>query len=365
MVAAHHHRRASRLESFMLDTAGRFAAPAAACVTAVCSLLEDAAAHYRGALRAAPHAVRYLAERGISGASAARFGLGYARPKWQDLQTVFADHDQAAVDASGLVATSGDGERRYDRFRDRLMFPIRTRDGQVAGFGGRVLVDGEASKYLNSPEGVTFRKRELLYGLFEAQEAIRAYGMAVVVEGYLDVVSLAQAGFAASVATLGTACSRAQIAELFSLTSRVVFCFDGDAAGQRAAQAVLEHVLPEVFDGRQAGFMFLPAEHDPDSFVRAEGLDAFRTSLRAAVPLVAFLLHCAAVGCDLQHAEGRVRCAHRLRSFYNLMPDSESKSQVVGHCAEVLRCSVAEVMDMWCERPMSSPRNLRIIDEST
>jgi DNA primase len=323
-------------------------APTAPRLSAVRAVLNQAAAHYRGALRASPTAVHYLAQRGISGAAAARFGLGYANPKWQDLHAVFADHDQRAVDASGLVATSGEGDRarRYDRFRDRLMFPIRASDGQVAGFGGRVLVDGDAPKYLNSPEGIGFSKRELLYGLYEAQAAIRAESLAVVVEGYLDVVSLSQAGFWTSVATLGTACSRSQVAQLLEITSRLVFCFDGDAAGHRAAEAVLANVLP-LSAGRRIEFMFLPPEHDPDSFVRTNGIGAFRSALSEALPLAAYLLQCASSSCDLQYAEGRARCAHKLRAYHAQMPDSDARSELVAQCAVILGCSGDQVLGLW------------------
>lgn len=331
----------------MLDTVATRQGDAVDQTAAVHQLLEDAAAHYRRALRSAPHAVRYLAGRGITGAAAARFGLGYARPKWQDLQEVLQDHDQAAVDASGLLAGTDDGRRRYDRFRDRLMFPIRDRAGRVAGFGGRVLSESDSPKYLNSPEGPTFRKRELLYGLYEGQDAIRAQGLAVVVEGYIDVISLSQAGFTAAVATLGTACSSAQLAELLAIAPRVVFCFDGDAAGLRAAAAALEAALPVLRPGLQINFAFLPAEHDPDSLVRAEGVAAFEDAIARAVPALAFAKQDAGSGCEMHYAEGRARYAHRLGERWALVTDQALATSLAADAASVLNCPVQDVVTMW------------------
>lgn len=313
------------------------------------ALLADAAEHYRGALREAPHAVRYLMSRGIGGAVAARFGLGYARQKWRDLEGVFAKHGEDAAFASGLLASSGEGAdaRHFDRFRDRIMFPIKTIDGKVAGFGGRVLQGDEDPKYMNSPEGVGFKKRELLYGLYEAKDAIQALGGAVVVEGYLDVVSLAQAGFGASVGTLGTACGAGQIAELLKLTKTVTFCFDGDAAGRRAAARALEVVVPFATGGNDFRFMFLPCEHDPDSFVRAHGLAAFQGELAKALPLLKFLIEHVSEGCNFEYAEGRTLCAHRSKLLWRGMPEGESKEGLLDFCAQVLRQERNQVMKSW------------------
>ncbi|UNK04272.1 toprim domain-containing protein (plasmid) [Ralstonia insidiosa] len=182
------------------------------------ALLDDAAAHYRATLREAPRAVAYLRKRGITGAGAARYGIGFAAPGWHELDAILAQHDLATIEASGLqVFKDGEQPRRFDRFRDRIMFPIRDVSGQIRGFGGRILVESDtAPKYMNSPEGPTFKKRELLYGLYEAQAAIEAEDMALVVEGYLDVVSLAQAGFLPVVGSLGTACTADQIGALLT-----------------------------------------------------------------------------------------------------------------------------------------------------
>jgi DNA primase len=234
---------------------------------------------YKKQLRGAPQAIQYLKGRGLTGEIAAHFGLGYAPDDWQGLETVFGSYRDDAIAGplveAGLLIESqdkrdADGKpRRYDRFRDRIMFPIRNTKGNVIGFGGRVMGQGEP-KYLNSPETPLFSKGTELYGLFEARHAIRENGYVLVVEGYMDVVALAQLGFANAVATLGTACTPVHVQKLMRQTDAVVFSFDGDAAGRRAARRALEACLPHVADNKTIRFLFLPAEHDPDSYVREE-----------------------------------------------------------------------------------------------
>ena len=316
------------------------------------ALNADVAAHWRAALQATPLAMQYLRARGIGGAVAARFGLGYARPAWRDLGEVLARHSDEAVLASGLLvatdngATSGSA-RRFDRFRDRIVFPILTREGSIAGFGGRVLGVGEQPKYLNSPEGIAFTKGSLLYGLFEAERAIGLEGSALVVEGYMDVVSLAQAGVDNAVATLGTSCRREQLAELLALTERLVFCFDGDTAGRAAAARALRAVLPFATGSKQFGFVFLPDGHDPDSFVRQLGAGDFRAAAEAAMPLSAFLVEQASTGCDLRDAEGRARCAAQARVMWHEMPDGVARDALLDHCAGMLKFARGELLGMW------------------
>ncbi|MFO1323099.1 MAG: DNA primase [Burkholderiales bacterium] len=251
-------------------------------------LLLTAAHHYRARLKAAPQAIEYLKSRGLTGEVAARFGIGYAPDAWQDLAAAFPNYDEPALDAAGLVV-SGEGGKRYDRFRDRVMFPIHDSRGRVIGFGGRVLGAGEP-KYLNSPETPVFSKGRELYGLYLARNAIRDAGRVVVVEGYMDVVALAQHGVEYAVATLGTATTPVHAQKLFRLTDHVVFCFDGDAAGRKAAWRALTNTLPEMADGKNAVFLFLPDGEDPDDFVRKRGKAAFERALEAAVPLSEFLL---------------------------------------------------------------------------
>ncbi|MEN9629855.1 MAG: primase DnaG, partial [Pseudomonadota bacterium] len=240
-------------------------------------VLQRAAQHYRTQLKSSPEAIQYLKRRGLSGEIAARFGLGYAPPGWRGLASVFPSYDDPLLEEAGLVRSSTDDpdapaeeRKRYDWFRHRVMFPIRAVGGEIIGFGARVLDDSKP-KYLNSPETPVFSKGRELYGLFEARQAIRERGHCLVVEGYMDVVALAQNGFGNAVATLGTACTAEHIQKLFRFTDSVVFSFDGDAAGRRAAGRALEAALPHATDLRQVRFLFLPPEHDPDSFVRAKG----------------------------------------------------------------------------------------------
>src|SRR6185295_13058075 len=248
----------------------------------------EAAKYYRAQLKDAPRAIEYLKERGLTGAIAARFGIGYAPDAWQPLASVFDQYDDPSLETAGLVI-AGEAGKRYDRFRDRIMFPIHDSRGQVVGFGGRVLGQGEP-KYLNSPETPLFSKGRELYGLFLARNAIREAGAVVVVEGYMDVVALAQHGVDYAVATLGTATTPVHVQKLFRQSDRVVFCFDGDAAGRKAAWRALENTLPVLADGKNAGFVFLPDGEDPDDFVRRRGKAAFEALLAGAVPASEFLL---------------------------------------------------------------------------
>jgi DNA primase len=236
-------------------------------------VLETAADFYKQRLRETPRAIEYLKSRELTGATAARFGIGYAPSGWRSLESAVADYADESMVSAGLVIKGEDG-KRYDRFRDRIMFPIRNTRGQVIGFGGRVLDQGEP-KYLNSPEGPLFSKGRELYGLFESREAIRSRDLVLVVEGYMDVVMLHQHGVQYAVATLGTATTPAHLAKLLRQAARVVFAFDGDSAGQRAAWRALENALPMLSDTKRLDFLFLPPSHDPDSFFREHGLAQF------------------------------------------------------------------------------------------
>ncbi len=266
-------------------------------------ILLAAAKFYRAQLKDAPRAIDYLKGRGLTGEVAARFGIGYAPDAWQGLEAVFPKYDAPELDAAGLVL-NGDGGKRYDRFRDRVMFPIHDSRGRVIGFGGRVMGDGEP-KYLNSPETPVFSKGRELYGLYLARNAIRDAGRVVVVEGYMDVVALAQHGVEYAVATLGTATTPTHVQKLFRLTDTVVFCFDGDNAGRKAAWRALENALPVLADGKNATFLFLPDGEDPDDFVRKRGRAAFEQALETAVPLSEFLLSELAARHPPTSAEGR------------------------------------------------------------
>ena len=318
-------------------------------------LLEKAASAYRQQLKGAPRAIEYLKGRGLSGEVARRFGLGYAPPGWRFLATIIPDYADPMLAESGMVIDkdaepeSGDpqGEhRRYDRFRDRIMFPIRNVKGECIGFGGRVLGEG-TPKYLNSPETPVFSKGRELYGLFEARQAIREAGYVLVTEGYMDVVALAQLGFAHAVATLGTACTTDHVHKLFRFTDSVVFGFDGDAAGRRAARKALDGALPYATDVRSIKFLFLPPEHDPDSFIRAHGADAFARSVAAAMPLSRFVLESAREGCDLDTAEGRALLASQAKPLVVAMPEGVLKSQLVNELADLVQIGAHELLRLW------------------
>ena len=277
-------------------------------------LLLKAAKHYREGLRDAPRAIAYLKDRGLTGEVAKTFSIGYAPEGWQGLAAVFAEYDSPGLVAAGLVIHSDEG-KRYDRFRDRIMFPIVDTRGRIIGFGGRVLDNGEPTegegkgtsgpKYLNSPETALFEKGRELYGLFQARNAIRQAGRVLVVEGYMDVVALHQHGVEYAVATLGTATTPVHVQKLLRQADEIVFCFDGDAAGRRAAWRALENSLTQLADGKQAKFLFLPDGEDPDSFVRKSGREAFEQQVTAATPLSAFLMDELAAQTGLSTQEGR------------------------------------------------------------
>jgi DNA primase len=263
-----------------------------------------AARFYKSRLKESPRAVAYLRGRGLTGEVAARFGIGYAPAGWQALAEVFPEYDAPALEAAGLVIV-GDQGRRYDRFRDRIMFPILDTRGEVIGFGGRVLDQGEP-KYLNSPETPIFSKGRELYGLTQARRAIREAGRILVVEGYMDVVALAQFGVAYAVATLGTSTTPVHAQKLFRQAEQIVFCFDGDAAGRKAAWRALENTLPSLVDGKNVAFLFLPEGEDPDTYVRNQGAEAFEQLLtRQSLPLSDYLLQELASRHPTVSSEGR------------------------------------------------------------
>ncbi|HWH84162.1 MAG TPA: DNA primase [Burkholderiaceae bacterium] len=362
--------------------------------------LARAADAYRKQLRQSPRAIDYLKGRGLSGEIAAQFGLGYAPDGWRNLASVFPSYDDPLLEESGLViakdaedagAASGPSagppwatqgptswtsagphplggsadvpggrgapSRRYDRFRDRIMFPIRSVQGDVIGFGGRVLDRGEP-KYLNSPETPVFSKGRELYGLFEGRAALRQRGYALVVEGYMDVVALAQSGFGNAVATLGTACTPEHLHKLFRFTDSVVFSFDGDKAGRRAAARALEAALPHASDTRTIRFLFLPAEHDPDSYVREFGPAGFEICVAQAVPLSRQLIEQAGDGCDLGTAEGRAHLLANARPLWSALPDGTLKRQLLAELAAAARDDVDQLLRQWGQPPAlsSAPR---------
>ncbi len=316
-------------------------------------VLEKAGQAYRDHLKNSARAVSYFKGRGVSGEIAHAFGLGYAPEGWRTLASVFPSYDDPLLVESGLVILNDEDpgdEKRYDRFRDRVMFPIRNVKGECIGFGGRVLGD-EKPKYLNSPETPVFSKGRELYGLFEARTALREHGYVLVTEGYMDVVALAQLGFPNAVATLGTACTTDHVQKLFRFTDSVVFSFDGDAAGRRAARKALDAALPFATDVRSVKFLFLPAEHDPDSFIRENGQDAFKRYVSEAVPLSRFLIDSARDGCDLNSFEGRSLLASNAKPLWMSLPDGALKRQLLTEIGNLVQLGARELQDLWLPKP--------------
>jgi DNA primase len=322
------------------------------------SVLARAAEHYKQQLRTSPRAVDYLKGRGLTGQIAARFGLGYAPPGWRGLASVFPRYDDPVLVEAGLVIVQGEDEpeqKRYDRFRDRVMFPIRSVQGEVIGFGGRVLDQGEP-KYLNSPETPVFVKGRELYGLYEARQSLRDKGFVLVVEGYMDVVALAQLGFPNAVATLGTACTADHVQKLFRFTESVVFSFDGDAAGRRAAGRALEAALPHASDTRSVRFLFLPPEHDPDSYVRELGPEAFERCIAEAVPLSRQLAEAAREGCDMSSAEGRAKFLAQARPLWQALPEGALRRQILTDLASQGGLPADELQATWTQGQQQAQR---------
>ncbi len=339
-------------------------------------VLARAARFYKERLKDSPRAITYLKNRGLTGETAARFAIGYAPEGWRGLQAAFAEYDAPVLLAAGLViesepqsdartstgpasaplassepaapsapsaqatpsaqaaqAAQAAQRRRYDRFRDRIMFPIRNPRGQVIGFGGRVLDRGEP-KYMNSPETPVFSKGRELYGLFEARDALRARNCAIVVEGYMDVVMLAQHGVGNAVATLGTSTTPDHVRKLLRMVDRVVFSFDGDNAGRKAAWRALEASLPHAADTKRIEFLFLPPEHDPDSYVRAHGADGFDRLLGEAQPLSEFMVRELSRRFDMATPEGRAGFLASARPLLQALPPAALRIQLVHRVAD-------------------------------
>ena len=307
-------------------------------------VLAQAADAYVQALKREPAAQNYLKGRGLTGQIAARYKIGWAGAG-KPLAGVFADYTDPLLEESGMVIASDDG-RRYDRFRERIMFPIRNLKGEVIAFGGRITDKGEP-KYLNSPETPLFHKGREIYGLFEGRAAIQQAGFVLVTEGYMDVVALAQHGIGNAVATLGTACTSEHVQKLFRFTEQIVFSFDGDKAGQKAARRALAAVLPFASDTRVVKFLFLPSEHDPDSFVRQHGADAFDRMVHSAMPLSRFILEAAREDCDMVSTEGRSRFVSLIQPQWLALPEGAFKRQLLGQISELAELGSHELLELW------------------
>ncbi len=320
---------------------------------------------YAEHLARTPRAREYLARRGLTEATAERFAIGYAPDSWNELLRRFggSDGERRLLSDAGLIVerergTAREGERHYDRFRDRLMFPIRDARGRVIAFGGRVIEAGEP-KYLNSPETVLFHKGRELYGLYEARRARTNLSRLIVVEGYMDTVRLHQEGIDYAVATLGTATTAEHFRRIFRLVPAVVFAFDGDRAGRAAAWRALQQALPEAREGREIRFLFLPEGHDPDTLVAAEGRAAFEERLAGAVPLSEYLVRELSEQSELQHADGRARFAESARPLFAKVPEGVYRELLLERLAGVVGLPPARLAELWlpgrAQAPAASP----------
>lgn len=286
----------------------------------------------------------YVVGRGLTEETVKTFQIGYAPSGWDNLIKQFNNHEQTNREllTTGMLTQNEKG-RIYDRFRERLMFPIRDIKGRVIGFGGRVMRPDDKPKYLNSPETPIFHKGNELYGLYEARRALKDFDNILIVEGYMDVVALAQQGIKNAVATLGTATTPTHIQKLFKQTSEVVFCFDGDAAGRRAAIRALSNTLGEIKDGLQAKFLFLPDGEDPDSLVQKEGYEAFTRRVKQAQSIGDFLFQHLQTQADVSRVDGRAKLASLAQGWLNPLADSVFKQLLFAQLSELIGLSVEQI----------------------
>ena len=325
------------------------------------ALMARVAAHWALQLPGNRRAAEYIARRGLSPETLQKFGIGYAAQSWNDVLQRFGAQarDRQALLAAGLVierdaAAGPGGDKLYDRFRDRIMFPIRDARGRVIAFGGRIIDQGEP-KYLNSPETSLFHKGRELYGLYEVRQSRQTLRRLMVVEGYMDVVRLHQAGIEYAVATLGTATTPEHLKRAFRLVNEIVFAFDGDRAGRAAAWRALNNALPEVREGRQLRFLFLPEGHDPDTLVGAEGKQAFEQRLEGALPLSEYLVQEITAQADLAHADGRARFAEIARPLVARIPEGVYRELLIERLAEAIRLPSNRLKELWAAANTAAP----------
>ncbi len=326
-------------------------------IASLTEVMARAAKYYYEQLKHSETAIAYLKGRGVSGEIAQKFGIGYAPGGWQNLEAAFADYGATELQAAGLVIKNEQG-RLYDRFRDRVMFPILNQKGEVIAFGGRVLGEGEP-KYLNSPETPLFEKGREVFGLPQARAALREKDTAIVVEGYMDVVALAQHGVGNALATLGTATTATHVQKLLRQVDRIVYCFDGDNAGRKAAWRALENSLEALPEQKSIGFVFLPQGEDPDSFVRTQGTAAFERLIAQATPLSDYLLRELATHCDLTSAEGKAKLVADAKPLLGRLQTPLLRLQLVKRLAEASGFEQAEVERLCNLRPIARPAPAR------
>ncbi|TQV71803.1 DNA primase [Exilibacterium tricleocarpae] len=325
-------------------------------------LLTKSDQYYRLQLRRHPQRaepVDYLKGRGLSGEIARDFGIGYAPPGWDNLlrELGTGKEEKRLLTSAGMLIDREADRKCYDRFRHRIMFPIHDTRGRVIGFGGRVLGD-DKPKYLNSPETPVFHKGLELYGLYQARQAYRELPRLLVVEGYMDVVALAQFGIRYAVATLGTACGAEHLRRAFKYTAEVVFCFDGDSAGRTAARRALESALPTMEDGRQVKFLFLPEGEDPDTLIRQVGAEKFARMIDNALPLEEFLFNAVAEGLDIQSMEGRARLSKLAAPLLGRIPKGVFRELMFDSLANRTGLSRDTLSELITASPESPPADL-------
>ena len=323
------------------------------------SLMSNVDKHWRAELRDHPKAIDYLKQRGIDGETARRFGIGYAPDGWSNVLDKFGKTTEATdrLLATGLIIRKDNG-KHYDRFRERIMFPIRDQQGRCIGFGGRAIGDNEP-KYLNSPETVLFHKGRELYGLYEARQALRQIDRLVVVEGYMDVIALVRHGIEFATATLGTATTADHLNRLFRVTENVVFCFDGDRAGKAAAWRALENALPQIREGRQISFVFLPDGHDPDTYVNEHGAEAFVDAVDNGDALSDFLINELSSQVDMDTVDGKARLAELAKPLLNTIPPGVYHELLIGRLAETVGLSSAKLEKMLDQESSASSQSAR------
>jgi len=310
-------------------------------------ILDEASTYYQRQLKehsARDSAVNYLKSRGLTGKVASFFGIGFAPSGWDNLINAIGDTSEKAklLELSGMLIRNEEKDSLYDRFRNRIMFPIRDARGRTIAFGGRVLGD-DKPKYLNSPETDTFHKGRELYGLYEARKLTQKLERIIIVEGYMDVISLAQFGVTYAVATLGTATSQHHLERLFKTVSEVVFCFDGDKAGRKAAERALETTLTSIKDGQEARFLFLPEGEDPDTLVRTEGKEGFEKRVSEALPLSEFFFKSHSEGSDMTSIDGRARFSSEALPMLQQMQPGLLKQMMIDRICEITGLSLEQI----------------------
>ena len=335
-------------------------------------ILEKVAQLFQQQLKTSDKAIEYLRQRGLTGEIAKTYQLGYAPAGWDFLTSSLGTNPSNvnALVATGLLVKKDNGQH-YDRYRDRIIFPITDRRGRIIGFGARVIDQGEP-KYLNSPENSVFHKGLELYGMFEAKRATRGLEHIIIVEGYMDVVALAQHGIAYAVASLGTATTREQVQKTFRTVPEIIFCYDGDNAGRKAAWRALENTLPIIRDGQLAKFLFLPTNEDPDSMVRKEGKENFEKRLNQATPLSDFLFDTLKQNINIQSADGKAALAEAAKPFLSQMSDSvfkdllfEKLSTLVGTSTQRLKTRMPSPEKSQTTKPIAQQSGRKVIPNAT